>query len=632
MAFQPIINIEAKRVFAYEALVRGTDGESAFTVLSQLTVQNQYAFDQACRVTAITLAKTLGLEKTSAKLSINFMPGAVYNLAACIQLTLATAQNLAFPLDRLIFEITEGEEVKDRAHLRGIFDEYRRHGFKMALDDFGAGFSGFNLFVDLSPDILKLDMALIRDLHKRSVALITVRSLVELCTKLGVVLIAEGVETKEEFHALRSCGVRMMQGYLFARPAFEALPGFSLPQGDQPGDGTVLINAANKLSFLPDTIKKSAQQVPMSFVLLGHLDLECLNRLTKVAATNLNADGAFLLLNTEGALTVVCQSGSTVPTEVETLKFAVDSGPARGGASVISHSVADRTTLVTIALQEEGRFLGVFGVNNGYNGAITPAQECILQKLAVEISGELVGAWRAIDQPQADRLLEPDSIDQQLKMLQSVVVYANDSVLITEAEPVTEPGPRIVYANPAFTRLTGYTMEEVLGKTPRLLQGPASGMKARAKIREALTQWKSVEVELLNYRKDGSEFWVELSISPVANTAGWYTHWVSVQRDITQRKEREQLELGRAQSALMKAEAFAATGRLAATIAHEISNPLEAVTNLIYLAKTTTGITQELSGMLSLADQELTRVGKIAQQTLGFYVNRRTRESLMWVR
>ncbi len=80
------------------------------------------------------------------------------------------------------------------------------------LDDFGAGFCGFNLFADLTPDILKLDMALARDIHKRSVALAAVSSLVDLCKNLGVLLIAEGIETKEEYYALRSCAIRFMQG------------------------------------------------------------------------------------------------------------------------------------------------------------------------------------------------------------------------------------------------------------------------------------------------------------------------------------------------------------------------------------------------------------------------------------
>ena len=129
---------------------------------------------------------------------------------------------------------------------------------------------------------------------------------------------------------------------------------------------------------------------------------------------------------------------------------------------------------------------------------------------------------------------------EQVHLLQSVVVNTNDAVLITEAEPIDEPGPRIIYVNEAFTRTTGYTLEEVLGKTPRILQGPKTNRQALAKVRQALTEWKPVTVETINYRKDGSEFWVEFSIVAVGNKQGIYSHWISVQRDITERKRTEQ--------------------------------------------------------------------------------------------
>jgi EAL domain-containing protein (putative c-di-GMP-specific phosphodiesterase class I) len=119
MAFQPIVNVDTGKVFAYEALVRGERGESAGSILGQVTKANRYAFDQSCRVKAILLAAQLGLADTGAQLSINFMPGAVYSPAACIQLTLATAREVGFPCDQIIFEITEAEEVVDRAHIRG---------------------------------------------------------------------------------------------------------------------------------------------------------------------------------------------------------------------------------------------------------------------------------------------------------------------------------------------------------------------------------------------------------------------------------------------------------------------------------------------------------------------------------
>jgi PAS domain S-box-containing protein len=121
-------------------------------------------------------------------------------------------------------------------------------------------------------------------------------------------------------------------------------------------------------------------------------------------------------------------------------------------------------------------------------------------------------------------------------LLESVAVHANDAILITEAEPVDLPGPRILYANEAFTRTTGYSLEEILGQTPRILQGEGSSREARDQIRAALESWQSIVVELLNYKKDGTPFWVELSIVPIANQSGWYTHWVSIQRDITDRK------------------------------------------------------------------------------------------------
>jgi diguanylate cyclase (GGDEF)-like protein/PAS domain S-box-containing protein len=132
---------------------------------------------------------------------------------------------------------------------------------------------------------------------------------------------------------------------------------------------------------------------------------------------------------------------------------------------------------------------------------------------------------------------------ERLRLLESVAVHARDSIVITEAEPLDLPGPRILFCNAAFTRATGYSVEEALGKTPRMLQGPETSPAARAKLREAFSTWSPVEVELINYRKDGTPFWVELSIVPVANEAGWFTHWVSVQRDITERKAAEELAM-----------------------------------------------------------------------------------------
>ena len=129
---------------------------------------------------------------------------------------------------------------------------------------------------------------------------------------------------------------------------------------------------------------------------------------------------------------------------------------------------------------------------------------------------------------------------EKLRLLESVVVNTNDAVIVTEAEPIDEPGPRILYVNEAFTQITGYQPKEVLGKTPRILQGPKTDPAELNKVHTALSRWEPVTVEVTNYRKDGSEFWNEFSLVPVADKQGFYTHWIAVQRDTTGRKRVEQ--------------------------------------------------------------------------------------------
>ena len=134
---------------------------------------------------------------------------------------------------------------------------------------------------------------------------------------------------------------------------------------------------------------------------------------------------------------------------------------------------------------------------------------------------------------------ESRSRQERLRLLESVVINANDVILITEAEPVDLPGPRVVYINEAFARMTGYAPEDIIGKTPRLLQGPETSAETRQFIREKLKAWEGFRAELLNYKKDGTPFWVELNVQPVADEKGWYTHWIAVQRETTERRQIE---------------------------------------------------------------------------------------------
>lgn len=222
MAFQPIIDITTGRVFAHEALVRGANGEGAGFVLDRVQPDNRYAFDQQCRVKAIELAAKLFDSAEDTKLSINFMPNAVYEPRACIRVTLATAMQTGFRTDRIIFEFTENEQL-DTNHVLNILRTYRDLGFKTAIDDFGAGHSGLGLLTQFQPDIVKLDMALIRGIDRDHVRRTVVKHTLAMLNELSIMPICEGVETQDELSALRDLGVSLIQGYVLARPSFESL-------------------------------------------------------------------------------------------------------------------------------------------------------------------------------------------------------------------------------------------------------------------------------------------------------------------------------------------------------------------------------------------------------------------------
>ena len=226
MAFHPIVDISQSTVWGYEALVRGTEGQGAGQILSQVDDANRYKFDQACRVKAIELAGAL-FPDAETKLSINFMPNAVYEPAACIRATLDAARRVGFAHHQIMFEFTENERMVDIAHVQRIITEYRKQGFSTALDDFGAGYAGLNLLANFQPDLIKIDMDLIRGIETSPARQAIVACLMTLARTLDMTVIAEGIETEAELITLRAAGIRLFQGYLFAKPALARLPDVS---------------------------------------------------------------------------------------------------------------------------------------------------------------------------------------------------------------------------------------------------------------------------------------------------------------------------------------------------------------------------------------------------------------------
>jgi PAS domain S-box-containing protein len=203
--------------------------------------------------------------------------------------------------------------------------------------------------------------------------------------------------------------------------------------------------------------------------------------------------------------------------------------------------------------------------------------------------------------------LRYESALEELNLNRRIFQSVTSGISVSDA---LAPDFPLVYVNPAFEVMTGYSLEEVEGRNCRFLQGQDRDQPGIELVREALAEKREAVVVMRNYRKDGTAFWNELSLSPIRDANGVVTHFVGIQNDVTARIAFE--------DALRESEKLAAVGRLAASIAHEINNPLTSVTNLLYLARRE----QEndvRDGFLKTAEQELYRVSQLTTQSLRFY-------------
>jgi PAS domain S-box-containing protein len=149
----------------------------------------------------------------------------------------------------------------------------------------------------------------------------------------------------------------------------------------------------------------------------------------------------------------------------------------------------------------------------------------------------------------------------------------NDVILITKAEPVHDDGPRVLFVNDAFERMTEYTTDEIIGQTPRILQGAETQESAKQQMRDAFANWEQTTCQLDNYTKTGKHFVVELHITPLKDAIGWWTHWISLQRDVTQRIDDEQ-KLLKQEALLLRKSRLLRIGEISSNIFHEVRNPL----------------------------------------------------------
>ncbi len=219
-AFQPILSTTECRIFSYEALLRGTNKESAIDVIKKIPLTERPIFHEENFVLALHWAAYRGL---STRLNLNVMPSVISSSPSAIPSSLEAAERFHILPKQIILEILESEVIGSLRNLSAVLRDYRSTGLLFAIDDFGAGYAGLNLLAEFQPDFLKLDIRLVRDIEKKGPKQAIIRGIRRTCIDLGIEIIAEGVETENEFRWLQDEGIRLYQGHLFARPALEKL-------------------------------------------------------------------------------------------------------------------------------------------------------------------------------------------------------------------------------------------------------------------------------------------------------------------------------------------------------------------------------------------------------------------------
>lgn len=225
--FQPIVHAhDTSRIFAHEALMRGLEADGRLIFPNQILDLARRAdlieqLDLLARRTAIREARRHGIDR---HVFINFNPGGIDDPAVSLRSTVQAVDEAKIPRERVVFELVESDHTRDLAHLKAIVSYWRDAGFSVALDDLGAGHSTLNLLHQLRPDYVKLDMALIRDVHLDPYKALITGKILEIAQHLDIQTVAEGVEVPEELEWVREHGATFVQGYLIAKPAHPPVP------------------------------------------------------------------------------------------------------------------------------------------------------------------------------------------------------------------------------------------------------------------------------------------------------------------------------------------------------------------------------------------------------------------------
>ncbi|KAF6661862.1 diguanylate phosphodiesterase [Pantoea sp. EKM101V] len=226
-ALQPIVDATNRQIVSCEALIRGKHGASPADYFSQLPESQRYQADLHSKTYAFRLAGQLGLSDQT--LSVNLLPMSLVMIEGAVDHLLQQIRLQGLRPEQVVVEVTEDEVISRFDAFQSAVRQLKAAGISLALDDFGAGFAGLSLLADFQPDKVKIDRKLITDIHRSGPRQAIVLAILKCCQALEITVIAEGVEKIEEWLWLEGAGVRYYQGFLFARPALNALPAVSWP-------------------------------------------------------------------------------------------------------------------------------------------------------------------------------------------------------------------------------------------------------------------------------------------------------------------------------------------------------------------------------------------------------------------
>ena len=223
--FQPIINLEERKVCAVEALIRGPFESALHRPLNLFRVAEEfdvlYELDNFARLNSLQSFTSQVKDESDLHLFLNISVNAVMNENHQKGVTLDALEKLGVSPERLVIEITELQPIEDHDLFMNAIEYYRSIGFKVALDDLGSGYNGLKIWSEMHPDFVKIDRHFVSDIHLHADKKAFLKSMLSLANSMGTLVIAEGVETEQELNVLIDLGINYVQGYLFKKPESE---------------------------------------------------------------------------------------------------------------------------------------------------------------------------------------------------------------------------------------------------------------------------------------------------------------------------------------------------------------------------------------------------------------------------